>query len=41
MPNQNYKRLKGIKEWGFGLFEGESIELLKAIKSLRIYMVIM
>ena len=32
MPNQNYKRLKGIKEWGFGLFEGESIELLKAIK---------
>lgn len=41
VPNQNYKRLKGIKEWGFGLFEGESIELLKAIKSLRIYMVIM
>ena len=32
VPNQNYKRLKGIKEWGFGLFEGESIELLKAIK---------
>ena len=29
---QNYKRLKGIKEWGFGLFEGESIELLKTIK---------
>ncbi|EFS17018.1 MULTISPECIES: histidine phosphatase family protein [Staphylococcus] len=32
VPNQNYKRLKGIKEWGFGLFEGESIELLKTIK---------
>lgn len=31
-PNQKYERLKGIKEWGFGLFEGESIELLKKIK---------
>ena len=34
VPNhQNrYIRSKGLKEWRFGLFEGESIELLKQIK---------
>ena len=34
VPNHqhNYVRLKGLKEWHFGVFEGESIELLKKIK---------
>lgn len=31
-PNQTYQRIKELKEWSFGLFEGESIELLRAIK---------
>ncbi|MBL7565686.1 histidine phosphatase family protein [Staphylococcus saccharolyticus] len=31
-PNQAYQRIKELKEWSFGLFEGESIELLRAIK---------
>ncbi|BBN30213.1 TPA: histidine phosphatase family protein [Staphylococcus argenteus] len=26
-PNQSYQRLKGLKEWHFGLFEGESVYL--------------
>ena len=26
-PNENYRRLKGIKEWNYGIYEGES-ELL-------------
>lgn len=26
-PNQPYQRLKGLKEWHFGLFEGESVYL--------------
>ncbi|SHD85875.1 histidine phosphatase family protein [Staphylococcus argenteus] len=26
-PNQSYHRLKGLKEWHFGLFEGESVYL--------------
>ncbi|MFW3611050.1 histidine phosphatase family protein [Staphylococcus caprae] len=29
-PERNYQRLKGIKEWSFGLFEGESVSLLNA-----------
>lgn len=32
VPNQQYWCVKDLKEWGFGLFEGESIELLRAIK---------
>ena len=24
-PNQSYQRFKGLKEWHFGLFEGESV----------------
>ena len=26
-PNQSYQRFKGLKEWHFGLFEGESVYL--------------
>ena len=22
-PNENYRRLKGIKEWNYGIYEGE------------------
>ena len=32
IPGQPYTRLKGLKEWSFGLFEGESIQLLRKIK---------
>lgn len=34
VPNHQHKyvRSKGLKEWHFGVFEGESIELLKKIK---------
>lgn len=31
VPNRAYQRLKGLKEWNFGLFEGDSTELLDAI----------
>ncbi len=24
-PNQSYQRFKGLKEWHFGIFEGESV----------------
>lgn len=26
-PNQSYQRFKGLKEWHFGIFEGESVYL--------------
>ena len=29
-PNQDYNRLKGLKEWHFGILEGESNDLLNA-----------
>lgn len=29
-PNTPYQRSKGLKEWSFGLFEGESVDLLTA-----------
>ena len=35
VTNQQYWCVKDLKEWGFGLFEGESIELLRAIKQPR------
>lgn len=31
LPKQAYQRNKGIKEWSFGLFEGDSVQLLDAI----------
>ena len=31
VPNTSYQRLKGLKEWSFGLFEGDSKQLLDAL----------
>ncbi|RIL71173.1 histidine phosphatase family protein [Staphylococcus devriesei] len=31
MPGMSYQRLKGLKEWSFGLFEGDSKQLLDAL----------
>ncbi|MGV3095965.1 MULTISPECIES: histidine phosphatase family protein [Staphylococcus] len=30
VPDQDYKRLKGLKEWHFGILEGESNDLLNS-----------
>ena len=38
-PERNYQRLKGIKEWSFGLFEGESVSLLNATYDPKFCMV--
>ncbi|ETY74334.1 histidine phosphatase family protein [Lactiplantibacillus fabifermentans] len=35
ITNQPYERLKGIKEWGFGVFEGESEVLNPKIDPVR------
>ena len=29
--DQAYQRNKGLKEWSFGLFEGDSVQLLDAV----------
>ena len=31
LPDQAYQRNKGLKEWSFGLFEGDSVQLLDAV----------
>lgn len=31
LPEQAYQRNKGLKEWSFGLFEGDSVQLLDAV----------
>ena len=36
LPDQAYQRNKGLKEWSFGLFEGDSVQLLDASHSTAI-----
>ncbi|MGW9856790.1 broad specificity phosphatase PhoE [Staphylococcus hominis] len=31
LPDKAYQRNKGLKEWSFGLFEGDSVQLLDAV----------